>query len=206
MKLKSHFSNFKAPSLTASKQASRREREREREAAVALVAEKAAKAPAPEDCFLFSSLLPPDDKLQNNPCLPPTPVLHLPVVLLCGSNVAASSSEAPMSSWSALSQAHRRRSGAVLQEKPSFNLLTLCHTYSLPNPTLVILFTPWLHRLLPLLTAAAHEEPSRPIPTVLSHHHQKSPSRCVSFIGVVVVNDVLVALICRKVVVLREKL
>ena len=39
-----------------------------------------------------------------------------------------------MSSWSALSQAHRRRSGAVLQEKTSLNLLTLIVSYySLPN-------------------------------------------------------------------------
>jgi hypothetical protein len=44
---------------------------------------------------------------------------------------------------------------------------------------------------------------AKPIPTVLSHHHHHQGA---SFIGVVVVDDALVALICRNVVVLREKL
>ena len=52
---------------------------------------------------------------------------------------------------------------------------------------------------------AAHEGPSRPIPTVLSHRHHHHHQGA-SFIGVVVVvDDALVALICRNVVVLREK-
>jgi hypothetical protein len=44
---------------------------------------------------------------------------------------------------------------------------------------------------------------AKPIPTVLSRHHHHQGA---SFIGVVVVDDALVALICRNVVVLREKL
>ena len=54
---------------------------------------------------------------------------------------------------------------------------------------------------------AAHEGPSRPIPTVLSHRHHHHHQGA-SFIGVVVVvvdDDALVALIYIIVVVLREK-
>ena len=53
---------------------------------------------------------------------------------------------------------------------------------------------------------AAHEGPSRPIPTVLSHrrhHHHQGASFIV--VVVVVVHNALVALICRNVVILREK-